>query len=143
MTRRHQKRLVLYADDDVEDLAFVREALKHEANHIELITFADASDLLKFSRMSARGGIFPCLVMLDINMPNLNGKEALSMLREMDCYSSIPAVLFTTSTMPSDSAFAERYGAELITKPLNAQQMDLIVDRLLRHCGNGVKSSYS
>jgi CheY-like chemotaxis protein len=140
MSRLQQKRVVLYADDDLEDLDFVREALKSYANNIELRTFTDASELLKFSRMSARGGIFPCLIILDINMPGLNGKEALKILRDISGYEDVPVVLFTTSTLPFDLQFAERHGAELITKPLNAEQMNLTLKKFLAHCGDGIKN---
>jgi CheY-like chemotaxis protein len=140
MGRLQQKQVVLYADDDLEDLDFVQEALKSYANNIELRTFTDASELLKFSRMSARGGIFPCLIILDINMPGLNGKEALRILRDISGYEDVPVVLFTTSTLPFDQQFAERHGAELITKPLNAEQMNLTLKKFLAHCGDGIKT---
>lgn len=140
MSRLQQKRVVLYADDDLEDLDFVREALKSYANNIELRTFTDASELLKFSRVSARGGILPCLVILDINMPGLNGKEALRLLRDISGCENVPVVLFTTSTLPFDQQFSERHGAELITKPLNAEQMKITLKKFLAHCGDGIKN---
>lgn len=132
------KLLVLYADDDPDDIHYVSESLLEHSNAIQLLTFPDAESLLS-SILTGKIGAAPCLVILDINMPRLSGKEALTMLRNIEEYKSIPVVLFSTSNSPHDGRFASQFGAELIPKPLNENQMQLITKKFLERCVATVK----
>jgi CheY-like chemotaxis protein len=141
MSKLKQERIVIYVDDDLEDIDLVRDTLKSYTNEIELITFTNAFELLKCIGTPGKDRIFPCLIILDINMPKLDGKETLKLLREIEGYCDIPVVLFSTSMQPSDSEFASKYSADLMTKPLTERQMDCIVKRILNHCGNKLKNT--
>jgi CheY-like chemotaxis protein len=132
-TLQHKK-LVLYADDDPDDLDFVRESFVRYAGDIELTTFNDALELLEFLHMGNRDTVDPCLILLDINMPRINGKDALKILRDMKMYDDVPVVLFTTSKSPDDASYGKLYNAGFMTKPLNEKQMDVIVEKFLEHC---------
>jgi CheY-like chemotaxis protein len=134
-----EKQVVIYVDDDLEDIDLVRDALKAYSHDIELITFTDAFELLKFIGTTKKDRVFPCLIILDINMPKLDGKETLKTLRQIEGYTETPVVLFSTSTLPSDSHFATMYGAELITKPLTEHQMSCILEKFLHPCGKRIK----
>ena len=63
-----------------------------------------------------------------------SGKEALRLLRDLDGYEDVPAVLFSTSNLPHDAQFARSYGAGFISKPLSSIQMDIIVKNFLDYC---------
>jgi len=132
------KSLVLYADDDIDDLNFVREAFLRQDNRIELKTFSCAEELLRFIH-DQKGSPLPCLIILDINMPRMAGKDALRLIRTIERYNEVPVVLFSTSTMPNDRFFADCYNAAFFTKPLNERQMDVIVKTFLDHCNDRVK----
>ncbi|OLY95671.1 hypothetical protein BUE76_00175 [Cnuella takakiae] len=58
------------------------------------------------------------MIVLDLNMPVMNGREALSKLRSIPRYSDTPVVVFATSSSPSDRDFVTALGAQFITKPL-------------------------
>ena len=133
------KSLVLYADDDIDDLNFAREAFLRHTNRIELKTFSCAQDLLQFIHDQKGGDPLPCLIILDINMPRTDGKDALRLIRTIERYNEVPVVLFSTSTMPNDRFFADCHNAAFFTKPLNERQMDVIVKKFLDHCNDGVK----
>jgi CheY-like chemotaxis protein len=126
------KPLVLYADDDPDDIDYVRTSFKDHAKAIDIRTFPDGECLMQW--VYEKHGPAPCLVILDINMPRLDGRQALEMLRNIRGYESVPVVLFSTSTAPQDARFALHHGAELIPKPLHEQQMSLIVSRFLERC---------
>ena len=126
------KSLVLYADDDDDDREFVAEAFQHYEEHIELITFTDGVDMLSYINKQPQP--HPCLVILDINMPKVDGKDTLRLLRQKPGYENIPVVVFTTSSLPADTYFAKHYKAGFITKPLNVRQMSSIVDQFLDYC---------
>ena len=135
------KHLVLYADDDQEDIELISEAFLCYSHNIELMTFSDGIELLNFIETINPFQANPCLLILDINMPRLNGKETLRRLRKTEGFAEVPAVLFSTSSLPSDAAFAKNLNAGFITKPLHSHQMHLIVDLLLDHCSDDVKKN--
>lgn len=132
-----KKQLILYADDDMDDLELVEEAFQKYADEVTLLTFRDGGQVLNYAENEASP--LPCLVILDINMPVIDGKKVLARLRALPQYKYVPVVLFTTSTMLLDETFADKYNAAFITKPLNAEQMANISDRFLDHCSDEVK----
>jgi CheY-like chemotaxis protein len=137
------KHLVLYADDDPDDLALVREAFDQYANNVEVITASNGGEAFSCLKKMAASKHFPCLIILDVNMPIVDGKELLVKVRKMDEFSDIPVVLFTTSSSNVDKEFAARYNAGFITKPLNVEQMELITDQFIDHCSDEIKQKIS
>lgn len=133
------KSLVLYADDDPEDIELVTEAFNAYSQNVELLTFNDGIELLNYVKTMDTLKPTPCLFIIDINMPRLNGKETLMRLRREEEFSEIPAVLFSTSTMPADAAFAHNYNAGFVTKPLHTDQVHQIIDQIVEHCSDEVK----
>jgi CheY-like chemotaxis protein len=133
------KSIVLYADDDPDDIELVSQAFAEYSQNVELITFPDGIELLSHIDRIGRFEPRPCLAIIDINMPRIDGKETLRRLRKIDGFSDMPVVLFSTSTMPSDIFFAKRYNAGFVTKPLLAQQIHLIIDQLIEHCTDEAK----
>lgn len=134
------KSLVFYADDDDDDREFVAEAFQIYNEHIELKTFNDGVDLLSYIETHPQPQ--PCLVILDINMPKVDGKDTLRLLRQIPGYENIPVVVFTTSSLPADTYFAKHYKAGFITKPLDLRQMSSIIEQFLDYCSEEDKVKF-
>lgn len=128
------KSIVVYADDDPDDIELVEDAFRQYANNVEVVTFSDGSQALSYLRNLSEAEPMPCLVILDINMPVINGKDVLVRLRQMDRFEEVPVVLFTTSSMPVDKNFASQHKAGFITKPLGYEQMEMITKEFINHC---------
>ena len=136
------KSLVLYADDDPDDIELVQDAFKAYYHNVELLTFRNGVELLNYIN-SPKNTLLPCLIILDVNMPRMNGKEVLLELRRNKELEEVPVVLFSTSTLPSELAFAKSYDAGFLTKPLHAKQIFQLVDQMLQHCSEEVRKSLS
>ncbi len=132
--------LVLYADDDEDDKQLVIDAFNEHARNVELITFNDGIELMDYVGQMNPDDHLPCLIILDINMPRLNGKETLRRLRNTNGFSDIPAVIFTTSSMPADEIFAQRFQAGFVTKPIVTPQIYQIIDQIIDHCTDEVQN---
>ena len=142
MTKLPQpKNIVLYADDDPDDLELVQDAFFRYAQNVDVVTAGDGQRVLSFLRGLGEEDPAPCLIILDINMPGLNGKETLRHLRSMDRFELVPVVLFTTSSMPGDRTYAEQYGAGFVTKPLDLAQMEVITELFIDHCADEIKKN--
>lgn len=136
-----KKNIVLYADDDPDDLQLVRDAFTLYSTNVEVVTVRDGTEALAYLKSLGEYDPKPCLVILDINMPRLNGKDALIELRKTERFEDTPVVLFTTSSLPLDKNFAERYKAGFITKPIDARQMEMITDNFIEHCTEEIRKN--
>jgi CheY-like chemotaxis protein len=135
------KHVVLYADDDADDLLLVQEAFAQHGDNVEVITVGDGIEALNYLESLSPLDPSPCLVILDINMPRLNGKEALKEIRKTERFSEVPVVIFTTSSLPLDKDFAKKYNAGFLTKPLDLKQMDFIASQFIEHCDDEIKKN--
>lgn len=133
------KNIVLYADDDIDDLQLVEESFGSFANNVEVITVTDGMRALQYLKGLDTLDPKPCLIILDINMPRLSGKEVLQELRKNDNFKETPVVLFTTSSLQQDKDFARKYNAGLITKPIDVKQMEFITTKFIEHCNDDIQ----
>ncbi|GAB4093216.1 response regulator [Flaviaesturariibacter terrae] len=133
------KNIVLYADDDADDLQLVQDAFSEFAREVEVVTVTDGGQALHFLKGLQELDPVPCLIILDVNMPIVDGKQVLRELRTLERYADVPVVLFTTSSLPTDKDFADRYKAGFITKPLHYRQMEQITEDFISHCAEEVR----
>jgi CheY-like chemotaxis protein len=134
-----KKSIVLYADDDAEDREMVMEAFHPYGDHVEVITFPEGRSLLTYLNNLPPQAPAPCLIIIDINMPLLNGRETLQRVRQLNRFDNVPVVLFTTSSMPHDREFARRHNAGFITKPVELVQLERITEEFISHCNDEIK----
>lgn len=135
------KNIVLYADDDIDDIQLVRDAFSEYSQNVKLVTVEDGLEALSFLKNLSSDDPVPCLIILDINMPRMDGKEALVKIRQMKRFEDIPSILFTTSSQKRDKDFAEKYNAGFLTKPIDFTQMDIIARKFIEHCSDDIKKN--
>jgi len=135
------KLVVLYADDDVDDIQLIRDAFSPYSNKVELICVSDGLEAISFLKNIPHTAPSPCLIILDINMPRMDGKEALAKIRQMKRFENAPAILFTTSSQPIDKAFATKYNAGFFTKPMDYNQVDIVVSTFIEHCTDEINKN--
>jgi CheY-like chemotaxis protein len=135
------KSVVLYADDDVDDLNLVKDAFEEHSSNVELKTAFDGEHAVETVKQLVNNNVIPCLIILDINMPRLNGKEALLKIRGISELEDTPVILFSTSSDVLDKNFAEQNNAGFITKPIEYTQMDKVINTFIDHCvGDTIKT---
>jgi CheY-like chemotaxis protein len=116
---------VLMADDDADDRQMFREALEESFLSPTLHVVENGEQLLNY--LNRRGEYAdpqssprPGLILLDLNMPFINGMKALQQIKQNPELSDIPVVILTTSQSPDDIARAYRLGSNsFITKPVS------------------------
>ena len=133
------KHTLVYIDDDEDDLLMVQQAFSTYQQSIEVRTFNSGKDGYSYLLSLEQRGSKPCLVLLDLNMPAMSGRELLPILRAIPFFEDVPVVLFTTSSSQHDYRFALQYDAGFLTKPMTFQQMDVIADQFLSYCTPSVK----
>lgn len=127
---------ILYADDDTDDQEFVVSSFANYKPHIEVITFADGYDLMRYLHTYPMGESTPCLIIVDMNMPRFDGRTTVSMIKDMERFKETPLVIFTTSSSPPDKQFARENNVGFVTKPISGQQMRVITESFLGFCAD-------
>jgi CheY-like chemotaxis protein len=141
MMRSHASRqIVLHADDDPDDIQLVREAFAIHTRNVEVMSLHDGLEALAWLKSLRETDQKPCLIILDINMPRMDGKETLQHIRTMGQFDQVPVMLFTTSAQRFDQDFAQRFNAGFLTKPIDDRQMETIVKNFLAHCSDAVRN---
>jgi CheY-like chemotaxis protein len=129
---------ILYAEDDHDDLFMVRQAFAQFDGSVNLVHAQDGYDTIEKLKQAQANSSLPCLVILDVNMPGMDGKETLVRLKQSEAFKKIPVVLFTTSSSDIDKAFADRWGARFITKPLVYSELEMLATNFLNMCASSV-----
>jgi CheY-like chemotaxis protein len=126
---------ILCVDDDADDRFFLSQAiddLNAEVVVVEAQNGLEALDYLNDVKNS--GKPLPCLIILDINMPYLDGKQTFQRIRADSFFSKIPVVVFTNSGNPNDKTLFKSFGVDLFVKPDNISYMNEIAHNLLSYC---------
>ena len=128
-----QKR-VLCVDDDADDQMIVLDTIKEIDKTIEVQTALNGKEALEILKKAKDAEGLPCLIIMDINMPLMDGKQTLVQIKKDGDLDDVPVVMFTTSSSQLDVAFCEQYGVSFITKPINMHDFHTTVQRLLSFC---------
>lgn len=115
---------ILLADDDPEDCMLAQDALAESKLANELHIVRDGEELLDYLYQRGKYNVGnaprPGLILLDLNMPRLDGREALARIKSDASLRAIPVVVLTTSKAEEDIYRTYDLGANsYITKPVS------------------------
>jgi CheY-like chemotaxis protein len=128
----NQRRTILCIDDDADDLQLLQEAMHSIDPNCQIIKAYDG--IHGISILSQMQDRLPCLIVMDINMPKLDGKQTFMKLKADPIYTHIPVVVFSTSSSAMDKMFFQSRGAAFITKPIRFEQLIEAATELLSYC---------
>ncbi len=123
MTHGARPTIVLMAEDDEEDRMMARDALGEAAAGVELRCVENGEELLDYLRRRGRWASedapTPGLVLLDLNMPRKDGREALREMKADASLRGLPVVVLTTSREEDEVARSYALGANsFVRKPV-------------------------
>ena len=121
--------VILMADDDADDRMLTRDALEESRVLNDLRFVEDGEELMEYlTRKGKYADIAdsprPCLILLDLNMPKKDGREALKEIKSDPNLRRIPVVIMTTSKAEEDIFRSYDFGASsFITKPVTFDRL--------------------
>jgi CheY-like chemotaxis protein len=124
---------ILLVEDDPGDVMMTREAFQDYKLHNELHVVSDGAEAMAFLRQEGEyaGRPRPDLVLLDLNLPRMDGRQVLEAIKSDPELASIPVVVLTTSENEDDvlrsySLHANAY----VTKPVDFQRFIEVVRQI-------------
>ena len=113
---------ILVVEDEPGDVELTREALRRSQKQINLSVASNGEDGLAFLRRQGdyAEAVRPDLILLDLNMPRMDGRAVLVEMKKDPALLVIPVIVFTSSGAESDVQMAYGLGAScFVTKPLD------------------------
>lgn len=139
MKETPKNHLILLVDDDSDDRLLVKDAVAESAQHADLQCLENGEQLLDYLHRrncyAAPGAApRPGLILLDLNMPRKDGREALREIKNDPSLRRIPVVVFTTSKADTDVAGLYDLGANsFVTKPVQFDRLVAAITRLTQY----------
>jgi chemotaxis family two-component system response regulator Rcp1 len=115
---------ILLAEDNDGDVFLVRRALEKQGLQHELTVARNGEEALKILERAGRDQDFdtPDLIVLDLNLPKIDGTQVLFRIRKSTALGAIPVIILTSSDSPKDRESALELGANLyFRKPTDLQ----------------------
>jgi CheY-like chemotaxis protein len=120
---------ILLVDDSEADVRLTVEALKEAKLHNAIHVVYDGESALEFLRKP--GARRPDLILLDLNLPGLDGREVLAEIKSDPELSVIPVVVLTTSSAEEDVVRTYKLHANCyVTKPVDLDQFIRVVQSI-------------
>lgn len=122
---------IYIVDDDPDDCMFIREAIEDAVSLVRIIEIWDGKELLDLLSTQDEEQ-YPSLIILDMNMPRMNGLEALKSIKSHAGYAHIPVLMLSTTSNPQlvNQAYSESVSAFLI-KPQTSEEFALMSEAVI------------
>ncbi len=130
--------VVLLVDDNKADQVFIQRVFDHTDINNDLFFVNDGVEAMEYLRREGKYSDLknspkPDMILLDIKMPRMNGKEVLNELKTDPVLKSTPVITLTTSDHENDIIESYEYGANAyITKPIGLDQFIKTIESLKR-----------
>ena len=124
---------VLVVEDSNEDFKMLQRLMRRMAVQNPIHRCIDGDDVFDYL---SRQGIYtdskiaprPLVILLDLNLPGIDGRDVLEKLKQSPNFREIPIVVFTTSSNPEDVELCYRKGANgYLIKPMDSEQLQNII----------------
>jgi CheY-like chemotaxis protein len=124
---------ILMVDDNPADIDLTSEVLSQSKKHFHVNAVSDGVEAISFLRRQGKyeAAPRPDLVVLDLNLPHIDGCEVLSNIKSDPALARIPVVIFTTSQADSDISRSYQLGANCyLKKPGNLAEFVAVVQSM-------------
>ena len=125
---------ILVIDDDTDDLFLLQSAIQGIKPEVEIMEFYNGLDAVRYLEDAKAKNDLPCVMILDINMPVMDGKETLRRIKAVPGLSALPIVILTSGSNPNDRDYFKSHGVKMYTKPIDTDEFQKMAGQFLAHC---------
>ena len=129
-----EAKTILHVDDDADDRELLREMMQKVAPGLIVTSAENGLEALELLDESKKNKSLPCLIVVDLNMPYLNGRQTIERIRANPQLSNIPLVVLSSGENPSDKTLFRKEGIAYFTKPVDFSMMEDIACHMANLC---------
>ncbi|MEO8457181.1 MAG: response regulator [Chloroflexota bacterium] len=121
---------ILLVEDSPGDVRLTKEAFRDAGKTVELHVAVDGVEAMQFLRKEGAHADAPRpdFILLDLNLPKMDGREVLALIKQDESLRSIPTVILTTSDAEADIVHSYQLRANCyLSKPVQLEQFEAIV----------------
>jgi len=119
----------MLVEDNPEDIALTRRVLRKSGLGGDLMLASTGMEALE--RLAKAGSDLPCLILLDINLPDLSGIDILTEIKRDPSLKPIPVVMLTGSNTDDDIQRSYDLGASTyLVKPVSIDALKLVLEKV-------------
>jgi CheY-like chemotaxis protein len=124
---------VLLVEDSSGDVRLMREALREANTQVVLNVVSDGAEAMQFLRLEGHyaGAPRPDLILLDLNVPKIDGRKVLALIKGDDRLKTIPTLVLTTSQSEADIVMCYQLQANcFLNKPVQLEEFYQLVSSI-------------
>ncbi len=129
---------IVIIDDDDDDSALLNECFQ-KFHSLPVHSFTKGSSFFDFIDHDEPGN--PCLIVVDLNLPESNGVDIVKKIKENELLGSVPVLVFTTGGTPTEIEFCKKINVEIFRKPNSIKEWESIAFVMASYCEPGVTST--
>jgi CheY-like chemotaxis protein len=134
------KPVLLYAEDDLDDFESLVDALEQLTDKYQIVNAKNGTEVISLLQ-SEFAENHPSVVILDLNMPLMDGKEVLAWMKNEEEFRHIPVMVFTTSSREEDVRLCQNHKCTFFRKPTLYRDL-LHVAQTILDMSNGVTDEH-
>jgi CheY-like chemotaxis protein len=120
---------ILLVEDDQDDVELMQDALRDNGVEFTMDVVRQGDKVIPHLKACKK---FPNIILLDLNLPKMHGREVLSRIKLSDDFKHIPVAILTTSSSQSEKEFCLSAGAnDFLTKPSTVDGFNKTIEAIL------------
>jgi CheY-like chemotaxis protein len=120
---------ILLVEDDQDDVELMQDALRDNSVDFTMEVVRQGDKVIPFLKMCKN---FPNIILLDLNLPKMHGREVLSRIKLSEEFKHIPVAILTTSSSKSEKEFCISAGAtDFLTKPSTVEGFNKTIQSIV------------
>lgn len=128
------QKVIVCLDDDPDDRELLTSAIKDVDSSFKVINADNGIKGMYILEQLKQIGQIPCLIILDLNMPLMDGEQTLAEIKKDADLHDIPIVVFTTSSLEKNNEVFSRQGVPVVIKPVKYGSIVAQVRELISYC---------
>jgi CheY-like chemotaxis protein len=129
---------ILLVEDDQDDVELMQDALRDNEIQFSMEIVRQGDKVLPFLKTCKN---LPNVILLDLNLPKMHGREVLSRVKLTEEFRHIPIVILTTSSSQTEREFCLSAGAvHFLTKPSTVEGFNKTIDTIMKLALQGQKT---
>lgn len=130
-----EEKTILHVDDDADDRELFREVMQKIAPRVKVAYAENGLRALEVLNETKEAKVRPCLIVLDLNMPYLDGRKTFEKIKADPDLKQIPVVVYSSGENPSDKSLFSKEGVAYFIKPIESSVMEQILGYMANLCG--------